>query len=54
MLTPLSGKKMQLSEKKKTPMGKNTPMDVSSDNTALLGENTLAGMGKNHDFLINE
>ena len=52
MLTPLSGKKIELSEKR-THVSKNTPMDVSSDNTAFLAENTLTGMGKNSDFLIN-
>ena len=61
MLTPLSVKKIELSEKKtpghareKSQGGGGTPLEVSSDHTHLLAENTLLGMGKQADFLLNK
>ena len=55
MITPLSVKKIELSEKKSQIKSRATPLEEhSSSNTTQLLENTLVGMGSKKDFSLNK
>ena len=57
MITPLSVKKIELSEKKSQVRSRATPLEdnaSSSNTTQLLVENTLAGLGSKNDFSLNK